>query len=63
MGEEVESCRGEERGEEERGEDTDEEGTTMRVERGGRKQKEGGQMETEMKREGNKGVQQREKRK
>lgn len=45
------------------GEDTDEEGTTMRVERGGRKQKEGGQMETEMKREGNKGVQQREKRK
>lgn len=45
------------------GEDTDEEGTTMRVERRGRKQKEGGQMETEMKREGNKGVQQREKRK
>ena len=34
--EEVESCRGEERGEEERG-DTDEEGETMRVEAGNRR--------------------------
>lgn len=63
MGEEVESCRGVRKGVRGEGEDTDEEGKTMRVERGGRKQKEGGQMETEMKREGNKGVQQREKRK